>query len=161
MTLDGTGTIATSQWQSLTDGGLDITGGDYSPASGGSGGPFASLDAINGSMLIVSGGGSLTLPKVTSYQPLVDDYLFDQYGNVFLATGTGSTLDLPALASISESGTTYDYTPLQIEASGGGTVELRGARVDQYLHLRRSGQHRGGGREQPGQRVRFDHLRLG
>ncbi len=124
VTLDGTGTIATSQWQSLTDGGLDITGGDYSPTSGGGGGPFANLDAINGSMLLVSGGGSLTLPKVTSYQPLVDDYLFGQSGNVFLATGKGSMLDLPALASISESGTTYDYTPLGIKASSGGTVEL-------------------------------------
>ena len=34
VTLDGTGALAVSQWQSLTDGGLDITGGDYAPTAG-------------------------------------------------------------------------------------------------------------------------------
>ncbi len=46
VTLDGTGTIATSQWQSLTDGELTITGGNYSSTTSP---PFASLSDIDGS----------------------------------------------------------------------------------------------------------------
>ena len=64
VTLDGTGTIATSQWTSLTDGALTVTGGNYSSTTSP---PFASLSDIDGSSLYVYGGGSLTLPAVTSY----------------------------------------------------------------------------------------------
>ena len=34
VTLDGTGTIAVSQWQTLTGGSLNITGGNYARAMG-------------------------------------------------------------------------------------------------------------------------------
>ena len=34
VTLDGTGELAVSQWQSLTDGSIDVTGGDYAPTAG-------------------------------------------------------------------------------------------------------------------------------
>ncbi len=63
VTLDGTGTIVTSQWTSLTDGSITITGGDYSSPSSP---PFANLADIDGSSIYVYGGGSLTLPDVTS-----------------------------------------------------------------------------------------------
>ena len=91
--LDGTGTIATSQWTSLTDGALEIQGGDYSPTSSKSGGPFAGLTDINGSAILVSGGGSLTLPKVTSYQPLIDNYVFSQGMIALSASGAKSALE--------------------------------------------------------------------
>ncbi len=58
VTLDGTGTIAVSQWQTLTNGSLEITGGDYAPAVGAanSANSFTNLGNINGSSLYVSGG---------------------------------------------------------------------------------------------------------
>ena len=124
VTLDGTGTIAVSPWKTLTDGSLEITSGDYAPTSGAAtpSNSFTNLSDINGSALLVSGGGSLSLPDVTTYQALDDPYVFSQYGNVFEANGTSSTLSLPGLASISESG--YDYAPFTIEAQGSGQVEL-------------------------------------
>ena len=48
ITLDGTGTIATSQWSSLTGGSsLTVTGGSYS---------LAGLTDVNGSSLYAEGG---------------------------------------------------------------------------------------------------------
>ena len=48
ITLDGTGTIATSQWSSLTGGSsLTVTGGSYS---------LAGLTDVNGSSLYAKGG---------------------------------------------------------------------------------------------------------
>jgi hypothetical protein len=127
VTLDGTGTLAVEQWQSLIKGGIDITGGDYAPTAGAgtSSNSFVNLSDIDGSALLVSGGGSLSLPDVTTYQALDDPYVFSEYGNVFEATGTNSTLSLPNLGSITASSTYYYYyAPLTIEAQDGGQVLL-------------------------------------
>ncbi len=122
--LDGTGTIDTTKWTTVTQGRLAITGGNYVPTGAQPNGPFGSLTNIDGSGLVVSGGGSLTLPEVTSFQPLNDVYFDGFNGPVFEATGTGSVLNLPALAEISESGVAYYYTPMIIEAAAGGKVSL-------------------------------------
>ncbi len=124
VTLDGTGVLPVSQWTSLNNGAIRITGGDYAPTSGAatSSNSFTNLSNIDGSGLLVL-GGTLSLPEVTSYQAIDDPYVFSQYGNVFEASGTSSTLSLPELASII-GGNSYDYAPLTIEAQAGGDVEL-------------------------------------
>ena len=124
LTLDGTGNIPISQLTSINNGGIQINGGDDAPTSAAAtpSNSFTNLSDISGSALLVSGGGSLSLPDVTSYQALDDPYVFSQYGNVFEVTGTNSTLSLPGLASISGSSNS-DYASLTIEAQG-GQVEL-------------------------------------
>lgn len=103
VTLDGTGTLAITQWMTLTEGSLAITGGDYAPDHGTAtpSNSFTNLSGIDGSALLVSGGGSLSLPSVTGYLAAGDPYVFSQYGDVFEATGANSTLGLPGLISIS------------------------------------------------------------
>ena len=84
ITLDGTGTIATSQWSSLTGGGnLTVTGGSYS---------LAGLTNVNGSSLYAQSGGALTLPNLTSYT--------ETDNTTFEATGANSTLNLSALTTL-------------------------------------------------------------
>ncbi len=114
VTLDGTGKLGVGSWQSLTDGDIRITGGDYSPTSGSatSSNAFTNLSDIDGSSLYVSGGGSLTLPAVQSYTN-------DDTGNaVFQATDTtsGGTIDLPGLTAIS------GYDGASIEAAGSNSA---------------------------------------
>ncbi len=58
--VNGTGTLATSQFTSITDGGITVEAGDYTSA-------FPNLTDIDGSSLYVYGGGSLTLAGITSY----------------------------------------------------------------------------------------------
>ncbi|MFI5458474.1 MAG: SdrD B-like domain-containing protein [Isosphaerales bacterium] len=111
VTLDGTGTIAVSQWTSLTDSSLKITGGDYAPTSGAatSDNSFTSLSDINGSSLYVSGGGSLSLPGVSSIAN------GEYYGGTYLEvvdTSAGGALDLPNLTTVS------GYYGVTIEAAG-------------------------------------------
>ncbi len=104
VTLDGTGTLATSQWTSLTSGGaLTITGGAYT----------FDLTDFDGSSAYVDAGGSLTLPDVTGYA--------NPGGGAthFQATGAGSTLSLPALASL---GTVDNF--FFVQALQGGQTDL-------------------------------------
>ena len=120
VTLDGTGTLAVSQWITLTNGSLTITGGDYAPTSGAatSGNAFTNLSDIDGSGLYVSGGGSLSLPAVTSFTGnTYDHYLNGQYvygAAPFQVTDTtsGGTLSLPNLTAIA------GYYGASIEAAG-------------------------------------------
>ena len=58
VTLDGTGTMAASQWTALTNSSLTVTGGTYT---------LSGLTDVTGSSVYVQGGGSLSLPGVTSY----------------------------------------------------------------------------------------------
>ncbi len=106
MTLDGTGTISTSQIVSFTGGTLTVSGGTPS---------FSSLADIDGSNFQVSGGATLSLPAATSYS-LTGSATFE-------ATGTGSELSLANLTSISVG--TSDYAEqAQFMALAGGTVTL-------------------------------------
>ncbi len=104
VTLDGTGTIATGQWTSLTDSGLTITGGSYT----------FNLTDIDGTGLHVQAGASLTLPDVVSYTNPPGDGSSD-----FEAIGAGAVLDLPFLTSL---GQVQGY--LYIDASQGGQTLL-------------------------------------
>ena len=105
ITLDGSGTIATSQWSSLTGGSsLTVTGGSYS---------LSGLIDVNGSSLYTRNGGALALPNLTTYT--------ETSNTTFEATGVNSTLDLSALTTLgSMSG--YWYA----DALAGGTVNLSG-----------------------------------
>ncbi len=102
ITLDGSGAIATSQWSSLTGGGLTITGGSYS---------LAGLNDVSGSSLYVQKGGTLALPNLTNYT--------ETDNTTFEATGANSTLDLSALTTLGSMSTSW-----RAEALDGGTVNL-------------------------------------
>ena len=93
---------------------LTVTGGNYSSTTSP---PFASLSDIDGSSLYVSGGGSLTLPAVTSYIPSGQDVSFSASGT---GSGNPSTLSLPNLTLIGT--TVYDGGELTIQATSGGQV---------------------------------------
>ena len=106
MTLDGTGAVATSQWTNLADDTIDITGGAYS---------LAAVTTIDSSNIYVSGGGTLSLAGLTSYNNPIN------YDTTTLqASGTGSELTLANLATI----TLASY--LDIQALAGGQVSLPG-----------------------------------
>ena len=83
LTLDGTGTISTSQITSYTNGVMTVSGGTPS---------FSNLSDGNGSSFLVSGGATLSLPELTTYS-LTQDSTFE-------ATGTGSILSLANLNSV-------------------------------------------------------------
>jgi hypothetical protein len=80
--LTGTGTIATDQWTSLTNGYLYVWGGSYT---------LPALSCIDNSDLYVEGGGNLALPAVSSYQ-------CDTSG--WEVWHAGSTLSLPGLVGL-------------------------------------------------------------
>jgi RHS repeat-associated protein len=95
VTLDGTGTISTDQWASLTNGSLTVTGGI--PNLGG-------LMDIDGSSLVAQ-GGSLSLPELTS---IADVGITVSSGSITLPLltnavitnlnlGDGATLNVPVL----------------------------------------------------------------
>ena len=105
ITLDGTGTVATSQWSSILGGGsLTVTGGSYS---------LAGLTDVNGSSLYAQSGGSLTLPNLTSYN--------ETDSTVFEATGVNSKLNLSALTTLGSMTSFW-----QNKALAGGTLTLSG-----------------------------------
>ena len=107
LTIDGTSTIATAQLTSYAGGSIAINGGSPS---------FAGLTSFNGSNITVSGGATVSLPGVTSYAGNGDTTTLE-------ATGTGSTLTLANLASVTESANNYPARP-RFEALAGGTVTL-------------------------------------
>ncbi len=78
---------------------------------------FPALTQVVSSDLLVSGGASLTLPFLTSYAGSGAGYTTD-----LEATGAGSVLSLPELASLSNPDSCCSYT--QVEALAGGDVEL-------------------------------------
>ncbi len=76
---------------------------------------FPALTSVVSSDLLVSDGASLTLPVLTGYAG-------SAYTTTLQATGSGSELSLPELASITESNSCCSYTVVQ--ALAGGDVEL-------------------------------------
>ena len=99
LTVDASSTLPLGQFKSLTNCQVLVEGGTYS---------LSNLTNINGSSLFAEDGASLTLPSVTSY-------VGTNYGAYLEVGGTGSTLDLPLLTSITENN-------LYIEAAGSGNV---------------------------------------
>jgi RHS repeat-associated protein/uncharacterized repeat protein (TIGR01451 family) len=105
VTIDGTVTVPTSQWASMTGGGsLTVQGGSYS---------LANLVNVDNSSLYVQGGGSLTLPGLTTYTQTT--------GTTFQASGTSSQLDLSALTSLGAMSNDW-----YVKALSRGTVNLSG-----------------------------------
>jgi YD repeat-containing protein len=110
VSLDGTGTLATSQWASVTNfSSITVTGGSYS---------LSGITDFDGSSLSVSGGAVLSLPNLTSYSGSTYSYYSS---TTFAATGTGSKLSLGALSTVNltTNGTTWD-----VNATQGGEVDL-------------------------------------
>ena len=106
ITLDGTGTIATSQWQSFNAVSLTVNGGAYT---------LGGLNSLIAPNLYVNNGASLTLPAVTSITAPNGNGDWHLY-----AADWGSTLSLPNLTTI---GTLADNS-MDVTASFGGEVLL-------------------------------------
>ena len=106
ISLDGTGTIATSQWTNLGSDSLNVSGGTYN---------LANVTTIDAGNVTVSGGASLSLPAITSY---ANPNSFDNTQSQ--ATGTGSTLTLAGITSL---GGTLN-SGWNVEALAGGNVQL-------------------------------------
>ncbi len=104
ITLDGTGTVATNQWSSLTGGGiLTITDGSYS---------LAGLTDVNSSSLYAE-SGELLLPNLSSYN--------ETDNTTFEATGVDSVLDLSGLTTLGSMSNVW-----HAEALAGGSLNLSG-----------------------------------
>ena len=100
--IDGPVSEVGNGWTNLTDGSsIDVTAGACT---------LPQVTDLDNSQLEVGGGGSLTLPKLSSYT--------NASNTDFLVTDSGSTLRLPALASLSDS------SDLSIEAQNGGQIDL-------------------------------------
>ena len=105
LSLDGSGSIATSQWSSLTsDSSITVTGGSYS---------LAALTDVDGSSLYAQNGGTLSLPNLSSYT--------ETDNTTLEATGVNSTLNLSALTTLGDMSNYW-----HAEALAGGTVNLSG-----------------------------------
>ena len=127
--LDSTATLAVSQITSFTGGTLTFSAGTLSlpvladidgstfELSAGVSLSLPEVTGATGSSFLVSGGAPLTLPALASYAGGVG------YADTLQATGSGSKLSLPALATITGETTNY-YSWTQVQALAGGDVEL-------------------------------------
>ena len=108
LTLDGTGTESLNQITTLTAGTVTLSGGTA---------VLGGLTDANASSFLVSAGASLTLSVLAGYAGPIN------LTATLEATGTGSLLSLPNLATLS--GDTTQYSSLvQVQALAGGDVEL-------------------------------------
>jgi hypothetical protein len=103
LTLDGTSTLAVGQWSAFTNGTATISGGTHA---------FTNLANIEGSSFAVSGGAQVLLPAVTGE--------IHTWNGSLAASGSGSTLVLPALTSIAVDSSGR----LGIGAAAGGQIQL-------------------------------------
>ena len=108
LTLDGTGTIALAQLATFTVGTFALSGGTAS---------LSGLTDADGSSFVVSAGSTLTLGALASYAGGVN------YTSTFQATGAGSVLALPKLASVTADTGQY-YSLFQVQALAGGNVQI-------------------------------------
>ena len=101
--LDGTGPDPIAAIISMTDGILQVTGGQYSGTNA-----MSSMQDIDGTSVYVEDGASLSLPTVTSYT--------SQSSSIFDVDLSGSVLSLPALTSI------VDSSAISVSATGSGAL---------------------------------------
>jgi hypothetical protein len=130
---DGTGTLATAQYATLTSSQLDLNGsttfdfGGLTSATAsvfnvnGAATNFAKLTDIDGTSIFVSGGADVAILAATSYTNTV---IGNDQHRTLQASGAGSVLDLHNVKSITN-GTNYD-TRLAINALSGGGINLSG-----------------------------------
>jgi len=111
LTLDGTGTLSSSQITSFTYGTLPLTSGTLT---------LGGLTDADGSSFLVSGGASLSLPALASYtsSPGVDPTL--------QASETGSALSLAGLTTLTAD-TSNGSSRIIVNALSGGQVGLGAA----------------------------------
>ena len=107
LTLNASTAISTSQLTSYAGGTITVNGGSPS---------FSGLTTFNGSSITVSGGGTVSLPGVTSYTGIPGTTVLE-------ATGTGSTLTLPHLSSVTQPTNNYQ-AQTEFLALAGGTLNL-------------------------------------
>ena len=108
MAVDGTATWSSAQITALTNGALNLTGGNLT---------LAGLTNGDGSSFQVSGWATVSLPGLTSYGM--------SNGQTTLgATGSGSALSLPNLSALG--GATAQFSLIQFAALAGGTTNLPG-----------------------------------
>jgi RHS repeat-associated protein len=106
LTLDGSSsTVNLSALTTFTDGNLSVQNGASLTVG--------TLTDADGSSLYARSGGSLSLPKLTSYTSV--------NGSTFQADGKSSVLDLSNLATVTK--TSYWY---YLDATNGGTLKLSG-----------------------------------
>ena len=108
LTLDGTGTLSINQIQTFTVGTLSLSAGTET---------YTGLIDADGSSLEATGGASLSFPSLASYAGGVN------YTSTLEASGSGSTLLFPKLATLTSDTTNYS-SRVQIEALAGGEVSL-------------------------------------
>ena len=103
------GTVDDSSLASLSNVNLNVAGSSEDLT-------LAGLTSFSSGNITVSGGATLGLPGITSYTGNATTTTLE-------ATGTGSTLDLANLASVTQPGNSY-ADQVQLEALAGGTVNL-------------------------------------
>jgi len=108
LTLDGTGTMSTSQIATFTNSVATISGGTPD---------FSGMSNIDASSFFVSGGATVATPAATSYN------LSTLASREFKATGLGSSLDLSTVTSMNVT------TRLMVNSLSGGSIDLSGLGV--------------------------------
>ena len=104
---------------STISGGLNITGGSLTASGSGVTLTVTGATTVSGANLYAQRGASLTMPSLASYADGAN------YITVLQASGTGSVLSFPKLATVTLNGASYDAVA-QIQALSGGDVELPG-----------------------------------
>ena len=102
---------------STISGGLSMTGGSLTASGSGVTFTVTGTTTVSGGNLYAQAGASLSLSQLAGYAGGVG------YTDTLQATGSGSILSLPKLASISGDTTQY-YSFTQVQALAGGDVEL-------------------------------------
>ena len=102
---------------SSMSGGLTMTGGSLIADGSGITLSVTGTTTVSGGSLEAEGGATLSLSQLTTYAGAVDST------STLEATGTGSMLSLPKLATVTEDTSSYS-SRTQIQALSGGDVEL-------------------------------------
>ncbi|MBL9127256.1 MAG: immunoglobulin domain-containing protein, partial [Verrucomicrobiales bacterium] len=129
------GTRTFAKLFSATDSHLSVTGGRFEAPlldrfrygtlqiRGGGSVSLPALQSITGSSLYLSGGVVLALPKVLEFR---HDSTASSQSRVWRVEGVGTRLELVSVASVT-GGTSYD-SRFEVQAFGGGTIDLSGLR---------------------------------
>jgi hypothetical protein len=113
--LDVTGGGLSVTANSTISGGLTMTDGTLTASGSGVALDVSGTTTISGASFYAQAGATLSLPKLTAYTEPNEAAV-----STLEATGTGSVLSLPALASIAVTG---GDSQIDVNASSGGDVE--------------------------------------
>ena len=105
---------------STLSGGLSMTGGSLTVSVRASRSPRPCATTVSSGSLTAAAGATLSLPQLTSIVGGADPL---NHTSTLEATGAGSLLSLPNLATLSTS-TQFGDSLTQIEAADGGKVDL-------------------------------------